>query len=106
MTPIDDNELEQLMQQYVTKQTKIEDATEMLMHTVRKEIRRATLRRWWRVVLYAFLIPMAMVVYCYVLVKYVSALPQPYSVFGIGLPILTIIVLFSERLRNFTPDAE
>ena len=50
MTPINDNQLEQLLQQYADKNEAnnkaIERATQHVMTTVKHEVRKAKLKKW------------------------------------------------------------
>ena len=106
MNPINDNQLEQLLQQYANEQEAnnkaIEQATQHVMTTVRHEVRKAKIKKWAQILTYSFGIPVAIVLYAFCLITYIPEIPLYTPVF-IAIPVIVLAIIGGTKLRDFTP---
>ena len=107
MNPINDNQLEQLLQQYANEQEAnnkaIEQATQHIMTTVRHEVRITKIKKWAQILTYSFGIPVSIVLYAFCLITYIPELPHLYTPVFIAIPIIVLAIIGGAKLRNFTP---
>ena len=107
MNPINDNQLEQLLQQYANEQEAnnkaIERATQHVMTTVKHEVRKAKLKKWAQVLAYSFGIPVAIVLYAFCLITYIPKIPNLYTPIYIAIPVIVLAIIGGTKLRDFTP---
>ena len=107
MNPINDNQLEQLLQQYANEQEAnnkaIEQATQHIMTTVRHEVRITKIKKWAQILTYSFGIPVSIVLYAFCLITYIPEIPHLYTPVFIAIPIIVLAIIGGAKLRNFTP---
>lgn len=107
MNPINDNQLEQLLQQYANEQEAnnkaIEQATQHIMTFVRHEVRITKIKKWAQILTYSFGIPVAIVLYAFCLITYIPEIPNLYTPIYIAIPVIVLAIIGGAKLRNFTP---
>lgn len=107
MNPINDNQLEQLLQQYANEQEAnnkaIERATQHVMTTVKHEVRKAKIQKWAQILAYSFGIPIALVLYTFCLIAYMPDIPNLYTPIYIAIPVIVLAIVGGTKLRDFTP---
>ncbi len=107
MNPINDNQIEQLLQQYADKNEAnnkaIERATQHVMTTVKHEVRKAKLKKWVQILTYSFGIPITLVLYTFCLIAYMPDIPNLYTPIYIAIPVIVLAIIGGAKLRNFTP---
>ena len=98
-----DQELDLLFTESAKRQQSVEQINTTVMRTVRRDLRLKTIRKWARLVIGCLGVPMALVIYIFVLNEAMSgtALQTPLRVACIALPLITIGLLLAVRLRNF-----
>ena len=98
-----DQELDILLRESVKRQPDIAQINTTVMRTVRRDLRLKTLRKWARLIGGCLGIPMALVIYIFVLNEAISgsSMPTPLRIVCLALPLVTIIALLATRLRNF-----
>lgn len=107
MTPINDNQLEQLLQQYgalnEANNKAIERATQHIMTSVRHEVRITKIKKWAQILTYSFGIPVAIVLYAFCLITYIPEIPHLYTPVFIAIPVIVLAIIGGTKLRDFTP---
>jgi hypothetical protein len=107
MNPINDNQLEQLLQQYANEQEAnnkaIEQATQHVMSTIKHEVRKAKIKKWAQILTYSFGIPVAIVLYAFCLITYIPKIPNLYTPVFIAIPVIVLAIIGGTKLRDFTP---
>ena len=98
-----DQELDILLNESAKRQQPIADINAAVMRTVRRDLRRKAFRKWARLVIGCLGVPMALVLYGFVLNEAISgsSMQTPLRIVCLALPLVTIIVLLATRLRNF-----
>ena len=98
-----DQELDIRLSESAKRQQPIADINATVMRTVRRDLRLKTIRKWARLVIGCLGIPMALVIYIFVLNEAISgsSMQSPLRIICLALPLVTIIVLLATRLRNF-----
>ena len=102
-TQMTDKELDLLFAESAKRQPEVEHINRQVMRTVRRDMRLKTLRKWARLIGGCLGIPMALVIYIFVLNEAISGLSMqtPLRIVCLALPLVTIIALLATRLRNF-----
>ena len=107
MNPINDNQIEELLQQYAAKNKAnnkaIERATQHVMTTVKHEVRKTKLKKWAQILTYSFGIPVAIVLYAFCLITYIPKTPHLYTPVFIAIPVIVLAIIGGAKLRDFTP---
>lgn len=107
MNPINDNQLEQLLQQYANEQEAnnkaIEQATQHVMSTIKHEVHKAKIKKWAQILTYSFGIPVAIVLYAFCLITYIPKIPNLYTPVFIAIPVIVLAIIGGTKLRDFTP---
>ena len=107
MNPINDNQIDELLQQYADKNEAnnkaIERATQHIMTTVRHEVRITKIKKWAQILTYSFGIPVAIVLYAFCLITYIPEIPHLYTPVFIAIPVIVLAIIGGAKLRNFTP---
>lgn len=107
MNPINDNQIEELLQQYAAlneaNNKAIEQATQHVMTSVRHEVRKAKLKKWAQILTYSFGIPVAIVLYAFCLTTYIPKIPNLYTPVFIAIPVIVLAIIGGAKLKNFTP---
>lgn len=107
MNTINDTQLDQLLQQHAAQQDAankaMEQATRNVMKRVKQETRTKKIKQWIQVLVYAFGIPVAIVLYAFCLITYMPELSNVNRQICIAIPIVFVILICSNKLRYFTP---
>ena len=98
-----DQELDILLRESAKRQQPIADINATVMRTVRRDLRLKAVRKWARLIGDCLGIPMALVIYLFVLNEAISgsSMQTPLRIVCLALPLVTIIALLATRLRNF-----
>jgi len=98
-----DQELDSLLSESAKRQQPIADINAAVMRTVRRDLRLKAVRKWARLVIGCLGVPMALVLYGFVLNEAISSssMQSPLRIVCLALPLVTIIALLATRLRNF-----
>ena len=98
-----DQELDILLRESAKRQQPVADINAAVMRTVRRDLRWKVIRKWARLVIGCLGVPMALVLYGFVLNEAISgsSMQSPLRIVCLALPLVTIIVLLATRLRNF-----
>ena len=107
MNPINDNQIEELLQQYANEQEAnnkaIEQVTQHIMTSVKHEVRKAKIKNWAQILTYSFGIPVAIVLYAFCLITYIPKIPNLYTPVFIAIPVIVLAIIGGTKLRDFTP---
>ena len=107
MNPINDNQIEELLQQYAAlneaNNKAIEQATQHVMSTIKHEVRKAKIKKWAQILTYSFGIPVAIVLYAFCLITYIPKIPNLYTPVFIAIPVIVLAIIGGTKLRDFTP---
>ena len=106
MEIITDKELDLLFQQSAQHHKAVEQINRHVMRTVRKDMRLKTLRKWAKLLGLCFGVPLALVVYIFVLNEAISisSMQMQLRIVCIALPLFTIAVLYAINLKKFRLD--
>ena len=104
MERITDYELDTLFQQSAQQHKAVEQINRQVMHTVRRDMRLKTLRKWAKLLGLCFGLPVAVVVYIYALFVFMPEMQEQLQIVYIAIPIATILGLAAQRLRYFSPE--
>ena len=98
-----DQELDILLRESAKRQHPVADINAAVMRTVRRDLRIKLVRKWARLVIGCLGVPMALVLYGFVLNEAISgsSMQSPLRIICLALPLVTIIALLATRLRNF-----
>ena len=100
---VNDIDLDLLFAESAKRQQSVERINATVMRTVRRDLRLKLIRKWARLVGGCFGIPLALVVYIYVLneAMSLSSMQMPLRIACVALPLITIITLLANKLKNF-----
>ena len=103
---VNDIDLDLLFAESAKRQQSVEHINATVMHTIRRDLRLKLIRKWARLVGGCFGIPLALVVYVFVLNEAISlsSMQSPLQIVCIALPLVTIAVLFARNLKKFRLD--
>jgi len=98
-----DKELDSLFAESAKRQQSVEQINAIVMRSIRRDMRLKKLRKWAKLLGLCFGIPMALVIYIFVLNEAISgsSMQTPLRIVCLALPLVTIIALLATRLRNF-----
>jgi len=101
-----DQELDILFTESAKRQQSVNQINATVMRTVRRDLRLKLVRKWAKLIGLCFGIPIALVVYIFVLneAMSLSSMQSPLRIVCIALPLVTIAVLFARNLKNFRLD--
>ena len=101
-----DQELDILLRESAKRQQPIADINATVMRTVRRDLRLKAVRKWARLIGGCLGIPMALVIYIFVLNEAISGslMQTPLRIVCLALPLLSMITLLGVKLRNFRID--
>lgn len=97
--------LDQLISETLERQELETALTEQVMLTLRKEQRRATCRRWLRLLTFCFGLPLVIVGYglgIWWFITHVDA--AQYVMGGIAISVAVMIAVVSKAVQIFSPD--
>jgi hypothetical protein len=106
MKTITDNELDLLLQQSAQHHKAAEQINRQVMRTVRRDMRLKLVRKWAKLLGLCFGVPLALVVYIFVLNEAISisSMQMQLRIVCIALPLFTIAVLYAINLKKFRLD--
>ena len=98
-----DQELDILFTESAKRQQSVNQINATVMRSVRRDLRLKLIRKWARLVGGCFGVPLALVVYIYVLNEAISlsSMQMPLRIACVALPLITIITLLANKLKNF-----
>ena len=98
-----DQELDILLSESAKRQQPIADINAAVMRTVRRDLRLKAVRKWTRLIVLCLGVPMALVLYGFVLNEAISgsSMQSPLRIICLALPLLSMITLLGVKLRNF-----
>ena len=98
---MNDKELDILFEQSAQRQQIVEHINAEVMKTVKRDMRLKVLRKWARLVLLSFGLPLLVVLYVYMLVTYMPDMQLPIRITTIGLPLATVALWTGKELHDF-----
>ena len=100
---VNDIDLDLLFAESAKRQQSVDQINATVMRSVRRDLRLKLVRKWARLVGGCFGIPLALVVYIYMLNQAISvtSMQSPLRIVCIALPLITIITLLATKLKNF-----
>ena len=103
-TQMTDKDLDLLFAESAKRLPDVEQINTAVMHTVRRDLRLKTLRKWAKLLGICFGLPVAVVVYIYALFVFMPEMPEQLRILSLALPIATILILAAQKIRYFSPD--
>lgn len=98
-----DEELDKMMYEAVERIDMLDDINRSVMQELKGKVRRKRSRVLWRMVLFAFGMPLGVAIYSYVVYKLICLSPsEPYFVGSIGLSALASLYFIVQRINNFS----
>lgn len=97
-----DQELDILFAQSAQSKKMVEQINLQVMKTVRRDMRRKTIRKWAKLLGLCFGLPLMVVLYIYILFTYMPEMEMPLRVMTYVLPLGTLAVFFGKGLRDFS----
>lgn len=103
---VNDIDLDMLFAESAKRQQSVDQINATVMRTVRRDLRLKLVRKWAKLIGLCFGIPIALVVYIFVLneAMSLSSMQPPLRIVCIALPLVTITVLFARNLKNYRLD--
>lgn len=103
---MNDQDLDILFAQSAQQQKAVDAISASVMKTVRRDLRLKAVRKWARLIGGCLGIPMALVIYIFVLNEAISGslMQTPLRIVCLALPLLSMITLLGVKLRNFRMD--
>lgn len=97
-----DQELDILLSESAKRQQPIADINATVMRTVRRDLRLKIVRKWAKLLGLCFGVPLALVVYIFVLNEAISisSMQMQLRIVCIALPLVTIAVLIARNLKK------
>ena len=101
-----DQELDSLFTERAKRQQLVEQINATVMRSVRRDLRLKIVRKWAKLLGLCFGVPLALVVYIFVLNEAISisSMQMQLRIVCIALPLFTIAVLYAINLKNFRLD--
>ena len=101
-----DQELDTLFSESAKRQQSVEQINATVMRSVRRDLRLKIVRKWAKLLGLCFGVPLALVVYIFVLNEAISisSMQMQLHIACIALPLITIAVLCAINLKNFRLD--
>ena len=104
METITDHELDMLFEHSAQQHKAVKQINRQVMRTVRRDMRLKTLRKWAKLLVLCFGLPVAVVVYIYALFLFMPEMPEQLRIVCIAIPVATILGLAAQRLHYFSPE--
>ena len=104
MERITDYELDALFEQSAQQHKAVEQINRQVMRTVRRDMRLKTLRKWAKLLVLCFGLPVAVVVYIYALFVFMPEMPEQLQTVCMAIPVATVLALAAQRLHYFSPE--
>lgn len=101
-----DQELDSLFTERAKRQQLVEQINATVMRSVRRDLRLKIVRKWAKLLGLCFGVPLALVVYIFVLNEAISisSMQMQLRIVCIALPLFTIAVLYAINLKKFRID--
>ena len=101
-----DQELDSLFTERAKRQQLVEQINATVMRSVRRDLRLKLVRKWAKLLGLCFGVPLALVVYIFVLNEAISisSMQMQLRIVCIALPLFTIAVLYAINLKKFRLD--
>jgi uncharacterized membrane protein YhdT len=101
-----DQELDSLFTESAKRQQSVKQINAIVMRSVRRDLRLKIVRKWAKLLGLCFGIPLALVVYIFVLneAMSISAMQMQLRIVCIALPLVTIAILVAINLKKFRLD--
>lgn len=101
-----DQELDSLFTERAKRQQLVEQINATVMRSVRRDLRLKIVRKWAKLLGFCFGVPLALVVYIFVLNEAISisSMQMQLRIVCIALPLFTIAVLYAINLKKFRLD--
>ena len=100
-----DNNIDSLIRETLERRQLLADLDRTIIADVRRQARRAWLRRWARVIAFSFGLPLALLVFFTCTFLYVKAHEaNVLTVAVLVLPTLALIYSTNHALKTFSPD--
>lgn len=101
-----DQELDSLFTERAKRQQLVEQINATVMRSVRRDLRLKIVRKWAKLLGLCFGVPLALVVYIFVLNEAISisSMQMQLRIVCIALPLFTIAVLYAINLKKFRLD--
>ena len=101
-----DQELDSLFIERAKRQQLVEQINATVMRSVRRDLRLKIVRKWAKLLGLCFGVPLALVVYIFVLNEAISisSMQMQLRIVCIALPLFTIAVLYAINLKKFRLD--
>ena len=101
-----DQELDSLFTERAKRQQLVEQINVTVMRSVRRDLRLKIVRKWAKLLGLCFGVPLALVVYIFVLNEAISisSMQMQLRIVCIALPLFTIAVLYAINLKKFRLD--
>ncbi len=100
---MNDKELDILFAETAQRQKAVEQINHAVMQTVRRDMRRKTIRKWIRMIAMCFGMPASIVLYIYAMATYMPEMPQAMRVVFYVMPLVTMAICFGKRLHDYSP---
>lgn len=105
MNEMTENTLDSLIRETLERRQLLADLDRMIITDVRRQARRAWIRRWARVVAFSFGLPLALLVFFTCVYLYVKANEANVFLIAIlALPTLALIYSTNHAFKTFSPD--
>ena len=103
---VNDIDLDQLFAESAKRQQSVDQINATVMRTVRRDLRLKLIRKWAKLIALSFGVPLALVVYIFVLNEAISlsSMQSSLRIACIALPLVTIAVLFARNMKKFRLD--
>ena len=100
-----DNSIDNLIRDTINRRELLADLDRMIIADVRRQARRAWLRRWARAAIFSFGLPLALLVFFVCAYLYMDAHGwTPTNLFVMLWPTLGLLFSASYALRTFSPE--
>ena len=101
-----DQELDSLFTERAKRQQLVEQINATVMRSVRRDLRLKIVRKWAKLLGLCFGVPLALVVYIFVLNEAISisSMQMQLRIVCIALPLFTIAVLYAINLKKLRLD--
>ena len=98
---MNDKELDILLGQSAQRKQMVEHINAEVMKTVKRDMRLKVLRKWAKLVVLSFGLPLLAVLYVYILVTYMPDMQLPIRIATIVLPLGTVALWTGKELHDF-----
>lgn len=105
MNEMTDNHLDTLIRETLERRELLADLDRLIIADVRRQARRARIRRWARIVAFSFGLPLVLLVFAVCMYLYIKEHGiAPMTLLVIALPTLALICTTHQVLETFSPE--